>query len=77
MTATAHLVTATHAGELTVPNAALRWRPPGAAAGGKRVYVLEGGRAVARDVTVGASDGTRTIVNGIDDATPVVIGSHP
>jgi HlyD family secretion protein len=79
MTGTAQITAETLRATLQVPNAALRYRPAGAADdGAARVYVLVDGRPVARPVTVGASDGTWTAVKDgeVDDGAAVVIASR-
>ena len=43
-------------------------RPP------PRVWVLQGGAPVARDIVVDESDGERTAVTGVDEGTVVVVG---
>jgi len=66
MTATAEITTATRRDALLVPNSALRFTPPGHAAGpgenGARVWVLRGGRPEPVTVRTGLSDGRDTVI---------------
>ena len=85
MTANVRMVVENRDSVLKVPNAALRWRPPGAAdaegapgqAGTGRVYVLEDGEPRPRDVRLGLSDGSTTeLVGGeLAEGMEVVIGT--
>ena len=62
MTATASVITDEVRDVLTVPNGALRFRPPGAPppVGPSRVYVLRDGQPQMVEVIVGISNGQRT-----------------
>ncbi len=83
MTATAQLITESHPGAVTVPEAALRYRPAGEAdtattatststsAATAHVYLLEAEQPRAVTVRAGASDGTRTVITG-----PVPVGAR-
>lgn len=69
MTATAEIETGRRDAVLLVPNAALRFEPPGAEhpargtpAAGPRVWTLRGGRPVALPIEIGDSDGHRSEV---------------
>jgi HlyD family secretion protein len=85
MTANVRLVVENRDSALKLPNAALRWRPHGAAdaegapgqTGTGRVYVLEGGEPRPRDVRLGLSDGSTTeLVGGeLAEGMEVVIGT--
>ncbi len=76
MTATVTVVTARHDATLRVPNAALRYRPQGAAAGAdSAIYVLSGAVAMRVPVRVGLSDDTSTEVSaaGLAEGARVVL----
>lgn len=93
MTATAVIVTETLEGVVLVPNAALRFTPPmskgppgrrgpkpppaSAAEAGSRLYTLEAGKPVPKQVHSGATDGQRTVVRDgdIEPGTEVVVGT--
>ena len=81
MTANVRIVVENRDSVLKVPNAALRWRPAGAAdaqtPGTGRVYVLEDGEPRPRDVRLGLSDGSTTEVVGgeLAEGTEIVIGT--
>lgn len=91
MTATLDFVVSRVEDALLVPNAALRFRPPGAADPGRpareaseetvgRLYLLAGdGRLLPVEVARGESDGLRTVVNGPDlrEGLEVVSGLRP
>jgi HlyD family secretion protein len=73
MTANVRILTNTVKGALRIPNAALRFKPPGAAQGSHKergvqtIYVLESGGAVHPiQVTTGLSDGSLTAVSSND-----------
>lgn len=79
LTATIRIVSARRDGVLRLPDAALRYRPPGVAAGSdgrQHVYVLEGdGQARPRTVTLGLGDGSFTeLADGLAQGDQVVIG---
>jgi HlyD family secretion protein len=80
MTGTAQISADTAKDVLTVPNAALRYRPQGApvtaADTSPRLWVLRGGREVALPVTPGPSDGARTAITGaaLAPGDQVVVG---
>jgi HlyD family secretion protein len=76
MTATVSVVTARRDATLRVPNAALRYRPQGAATGADRaIYVLSGSVAMRVPVRVGLSDDTSTEVSapGLAEGARVVL----
>lgn len=83
MTATTTFVTDSAHGILTVPNAALRYRPAGVASAGtttegSAVWVPGANAQPARvAVRTGLSDGQRTVVtgDGITDGAPVIVGA--
>lgn len=63
MTASVRVQTGTASGR-QVPNAALRFTPPGEAKGeGARVWLLDGERLTSRPVRPGLSDGEQTVVD--------------
>lgn len=79
LTATIRIVADRRDGVLRLPDAALRYRPPGVAAAPAaqpHVYVLDGdGEARPRPVRLGLSDGSFTeLTDGIDPGEQVVIG---
>ena len=84
MTATTTFVTDSARGVLTVPNAALRYRPATAAPAGtttesSAVWVPGANGQPARvAVRTGLSDGQRTVVtgDGIKDGAPVIVGAN-
>jgi hypothetical protein len=77
MTANLRIETDAREGVSRVPNAALRWHPPGATAAddhGQHVYVLDQGAPPAVPVKLGVTDGNVTeIVSGLD-RREVIIG---
>jgi HlyD family secretion protein len=79
---TANLRIETHAreGVTRVPNAALRWRPAGAAAAdnhGQRVYVLNNGAPQAVPIKLGVTDGNLTeIASGLDRREVIIGGAN-
>ena len=81
MTANVRIVVENRDSVLKVPNAALRWRPPGAAdvrePGIGRVYVLEDGAPRPRDARLGLTDGTTTelVAGALTEGMEVVIGT--
>jgi HlyD family secretion protein len=81
MTANVRIVVENRDSVLKVPNAALRWRPPGAAGvrepGIGRVYVLEDGAPRPRDVRLGLTDGSTTelVAGALTEGMEVVIGT--
>ena len=81
MTANVRIVVENRDSVLKVPNAALRWRPPGAAdvrePGIGRVYVLEDGAPRPRDVRLGLTDGSTTelVAGALTEGMEVVIGT--
>ncbi len=79
LTATIRIIAARRDGVLRLPDAALRYRPPGVAAasdGRQHVYVLEqDGQARPRGVTLGLGDGSFTeLADGLALGDQVVIG---
>jgi len=86
MTATAEIVTEAIRDALLVPDAALRFSPPGvaldppASRDGKRVarvWVLDDGAPVAREIVPGPSDGRRTVVleGELTEGERVIVGA--
>ena len=81
MTAATTIVTAARAGVLRVPDQALRYTPPGAAAappGTARVWVLRGGKPVAVAVVPGLDDDANTeILKGeLQPGERVILGEE-
>ncbi len=79
LTATIRIIAARRDGVLRLPDAALRYRPPGVAAapdGRQHVYVLDGdGEARPRAVRLGLSDGSFTeLADGLSQGDQVVVG---
>ncbi len=74
MTATAAIRVESLHDVVTVPNAALRWRPEGERDDGDVVHVLRDGVPSAVPVEVLGTDGTRTAVRGLDADEPVIVG---
>jgi HlyD family secretion protein len=77
MTANLRIETDAREGVTRVPNAALRWRPAGAAAAddhGQRVYVLNQGAPQAVPVKLGVTDGSLTEIASALDRHEVIIG---
>ena len=81
MTANVRIVVENRDSVLKVPNAALRWRPPGAAdvrePGIGRVYVLEDGAPRPRDARLGLTDGTTTelVAGALTEGMEVIVGT--
>ncbi|HXJ54925.1 MAG TPA: efflux RND transporter periplasmic adaptor subunit [Burkholderiales bacterium] len=81
MTANVRIVVENRDSVLKVPNAALRWRPPGAAdvrePGVGRVYVLEDGAPRPRDARLGLTDGTTTelVAGALTEGMEVIVGT--
>jgi len=81
MTANVRIVVENRDSVLKVPNAALRWRPPGAAGvrepGVGRVYVLEDGEPRPREVRLGLTDGSATelVAGALTEGMEVVTGT--
>jgi HlyD family secretion protein len=81
MTANVRIVVENRDSVLKVPNAALRWRPPGAAGvrepGIGRVYVLEDGAPRPRDARLGLTDGTTTelVAGALTEGMEVIVGT--
>ena len=81
MTANVRIVVENRDSVLKVPNAALRWRPPGAAdvrePGIGRVYVLEDGAPRPRDARLGLTDGTTTelVAGALTVGMEVIVGT--
>ena len=81
MTANVRIVVENRDSVLKLPNAALRWRPAGAAdvrePGTGRVYVLEDGEPRPRDVRLGLSDGSATevVAGELTEGMEVVVGT--
>ena len=79
MTANVRIVVENRDSVLKVPNAALRWRPAGAAdqATSGRVYVLEDGQPKPRDIRLGLTDGSTTelVAGELTEGMEVVIGT--
>lgn len=75
MTANVRIVVAHRDDALKVPDAALRFRPPGAA-GGERVWILARGRLQPVDLRLGLNDGTSTEVlsGALERGDQVVVG---
>lgn len=78
LTATIRIIAARRDGVLRVPDAALRYRPPGVAGleGGQHVYVLDrDGQARPRAVRLGLGDGSFTeLAEGLAEGDEVIIG---
>ena len=86
MTANVRITIGRRDDALKVPNAALRFRPPGAAGPGAaagpgtgRVWVLKGGSALPVELRLGLSDGTATeLVSGpLAAGDDVIVGLAP
>jgi len=81
MTANVRIAVENRDSVLKVPNAALRWRPAGAAdvrePGTGRVYVLGDGEPTARDVRLGLTDGSATelVAGALTEGMEVVVGT--
>jgi len=81
MTANVRIAVENRDSVLKVPNAALRWRPPGAAdvrePGIGRVYVLEDGAPRPRDARLGLTDGTTTelVAGALTEGMEVIVGT--
>jgi HlyD family secretion protein len=79
MTANVRIVVENRDSVLKVPNAALRWRPAGAADARVpgRVYVLEEGEPRARDVRLGLTDGSATelVAGALTEGMEVIVGT--
>ncbi|HEX6266698.1 MAG TPA: efflux transporter periplasmic adaptor subunit, partial [Burkholderiales bacterium] len=88
MTANVRIVVEERAAALSVPNAALRWRPAEAAAPADSpkprsrerratVHVLDDGRPQAVEVRLGLNDGSRTEIlgNALAEGTEVIVGA--
>jgi HlyD family secretion protein len=81
MTANVRIAVENRDSVLKVPNAALRWRPPGAAGvrepGVGRVYVLEDGEPRPREVRLGLTDGSATelVAGALTEGMEVVTGT--
>ena len=88
MTATVEFVTGASESALVVPNAALRYRPPGTAedgpaaegAVGTALWTLQAGRPAPVRVETGITDGQRTVVapvagERLEEGVPVVVGT--
>jgi len=88
MTANVRIVVEERAAALSVPNAALRWRPAEAAAPADSpklrsrerratVHVLENGRPRAVEVSLGLNDGSRTEIlgNALAEGAEVIVGA--
>ena len=75
MTADVRIVVDQRENALKVPNAALRFHPPGAAAG-NRVWILAQGELQPVDLRLGLSDGTSTEVlsGALKDGEKVIVG---
>jgi HlyD family secretion protein len=74
MTANLRIETAARKEVVRVPNAALRWHPPGTKADGQHVYVLDQNVPRACPLKLGVTDGTTTeVVSGLDRGE-VIIG---
>jgi HlyD family secretion protein len=80
MTANLRIETDAREGVTRVPNAALRWRPAGAAAAddhGQRVYVLNQGAPQAVPIKLGVTDGNLTeIASGLDRHEVIIGGAN-
>jgi HlyD family secretion protein len=79
MTATVKFITGSAPDVLSVPNAALRFRPAGQGAQGMSVYTVDAkGALVAHQVVAGLSDGMRTQVSApeLKAGMQVVIGTN-
>jgi HlyD family secretion protein len=81
MTGTAQIVSAAEKGVLTVPAAALRYRPTGAGAdavAGPRVFVLRDGKPREIAVTPGLSDEVHTVVSKgeLAPGDPIIVGER-
>ena len=79
MTANLRIETDAREGVSRVPNAALRWHPPGVTAAddhGQHVYVLDQGAPQAVPVKLGVTDGNVTeIVSGLDRREVIIGGA--
>ena len=75
MTANTRIVLDQRENVLRVPNAALRFRPPGQKVQGPHVWTREGDGFRAIPVRVGVSDGTYSEVSGdITETTEIIVG---
>jgi HlyD family secretion protein len=77
MTASVKIETDSRADVLLAPNAALRWRPPGTAAGGPAVWVPElDGSAQKVPVRLGLGDGNATEISPAQPIQEVIVGKN-
>jgi HlyD family secretion protein len=75
MTASVKVETESRANVLLAPNAALRWKPAGAAAKGPGVWVLgPDGDARMVQVRLGISDGSVTEITAMEPVREVIVG---
>ncbi len=75
MTASVKIETASRSDALLAPNAALRWKPPGATAKGPGVWVVGAdGDPRMVQVRLGLSDGSVTEITAIEPIREVIIG---
>ncbi|MFN3480703.1 MAG: efflux RND transporter periplasmic adaptor subunit [Thermodesulfovibrionales bacterium] len=81
MTANVSIIIEAKKDVLKIPNAALRFRPPGLEkdkipAKGKGVWILEDGRPVRKEIITGISDGSFTeIISGLKEGNDIIIES--
>jgi HlyD family secretion protein len=78
MTASVKIETATRRDAVLAPNAALRWRPPGAVAKAPALWVLgPDGSPKMVPVQLGLGDGSVTEIAAVEGVREVIVGKKP